>query len=141
MQCIQMFICNHHHSQVIYHKHVKMELIKPTDTIFASYYIMLRRFVEVKGDLVAIIISDMWEQWRLSTLDAVMEVKRMILDDWFWDDVKFTVEFLEPICDMFRYADTNGPCLGDIYENTDSMCDRTQSIINREDPTLWPQLQ
>ena len=42
---------------------------------------------------------------------------------------------------MLRYVDKNAPCLGQIYENMDSMCERIQSIIDRRDPTLWPQLQ
>jgi len=138
---IQMFICNHHHSQAIYRRHAKVELLKPVDTRFASYYILLRRLVEMKGALAATVISDMWEQWRLSTSDAAVEVKRLVLDDRFWADIKFVVEFVEPICDMLRYADTDGPCLGEIYENIDSMCERIQSITDKKDPNLWPQLQ
>ena len=65
----------------------------------------------------------------------------MNLDDRFRADVKFVVEFVEPICDMLHYADTDAPCLGEIYENMDSMCERIQSITYRRDPTLWPQLQ
>ena len=64
---IQMSICNHYHSQAIYRMHAEMELLKPADTRFASYYILPRRLVEMKGALAATVISDMWEQWRLST--------------------------------------------------------------------------
>ena len=64
---IQMFICNHHQSQAIYRKHAKMELLKPADTRFATYYILLRRLVEMKKALSATVISNMWDQWRLST--------------------------------------------------------------------------
>ena len=55
--------------------------------------------------------------------------------------MKFVVEFVEPICDMLRYADTDNPCLGEIYENMDSMCERIKSITDKKDPTLWQQLQ
>lgn len=70
-----------------------------------------------------------------------MEVRWLILDDEFWADMKFVMEFTKSICDMVRYADTDGPCLGEIYENMDSMCERIKSIIDRKDPTLWPLLQ
>ena len=83
----------------------------------------------------------MWEQWKQSTSDATVEVKQLILDDRFWADVKKFVEFVEPICDMLRYADTDGPCLDEIYENMDSLCERIQSITYKKDPTLWPKLQ
>ena len=42
-----------------------------------------------------------------------------MLDDRFWIDAKFVMEFVEPICDMIRYVDTYAPCLGEIYENMD----------------------
>ena len=106
---IQMFMCNHHHSQAIYRRHAKLELLKPADTRFATYYILLRRLLEMRGALAAIVISDMWDQWRLSSSNVVVEMKRLILDDQFWGDVKFVMEFVEPICDMLRYADTYGP--------------------------------
>ena len=87
--------------------HGKMELLKPADTRFASYYILLRRLVEMKGALAAIVINDMWDQWKQSSLVVVVEVKRLILDDHFWVDVKFVLEFVQPICDMLRYKETN----------------------------------
>lgn len=96
---IQMFICNQHHTQAIYCRHAKMELLKLVDTRFVTYDILLRQFVEMKGALAATIINDMWDQWKLSSSDAAMEVKQLILDDHFWADVKFIVEFVEPICD------------------------------------------
>ena len=64
----------------------------------------------------------MWDGWRLSSSNVAVEVKRLILDDQFWGDVKFVMEFVESICDMLRYADMDGPCLGEIYENMESMC-------------------
>jgi len=80
--------------QAIYHRHAKMELHKPVDTKFEAYYILLMRLVEMKGALAAKVISDMWEQWKLSTSHAAVEVKQLILDDHFWADVKFVVEFV-----------------------------------------------
>ena len=71
---IQMFICNHHHSQAIYCRQAKMELLKHVDTRFASCFILLRRLVEIMGDLVTTVVPDMWEQWRQSTSDATMEI-------------------------------------------------------------------
>ena len=77
----------------------------------------------MKGDLAATVIIDIQDQWKESSLDATMEVKQVILDDHFWVDVKFVVEFVEPICDMLCYVYTNSLCLSGIYENMDSMCE------------------
>ena len=57
--------------------------------------------MEMKGALTAIVISDMWEQWKQSTSDTVVDVKQLKLDDQFWVDVKFVVELVELICDIF----------------------------------------
>eukprot|EP01018_Ginkgo_biloba_P003933 Gb_13996 [translate_table: standard] len=42
---IQMFICNHHRTQAWYRKFSKLELLKPTDTQFSTYYILLDRLL------------------------------------------------------------------------------------------------
>ena len=51
------------------------------------------------------------------------------------------MEFVEPMCDMLRYANTDGPCLGENYENMDSMCEKIRSITDEKDPNLWAQLK
>eukprot|EP01018_Ginkgo_biloba_P007030 Gb_02764 [translate_table: standard] len=57
---IQMFICKHHQTQSSYRKFSKVELLKPTDTRFSTYYILLERLLQVRGALYATIVSDMW---------------------------------------------------------------------------------
>eukprot|EP01018_Ginkgo_biloba_P034135 Gb_28040 [translate_table: standard] len=44
---IQMFVCNHHQAQAIYCFHAKGELLKPVDTRYGTYFILLRRLLEV----------------------------------------------------------------------------------------------
>eukprot|EP01018_Ginkgo_biloba_P040756 Gb_13500 [translate_table: standard] len=57
---IQMFVCNHHEAQSIYRFHAKVELLKPVDTRYGSYFILLRRLFEVRGPLSAMVIGEMW---------------------------------------------------------------------------------
>lgn len=61
---IQMFIRNHYHTQAIYRKFAKVELLKPTGTQFASYFILLHHLYEVKGVLCSTVVCDTWETWR-----------------------------------------------------------------------------
>ena len=63
----------------------------------------------------------------------------LILDDHFWADVKFVMEFVEPICDILHYAYTYSPCLCEIYEN--KHCVMIKSIVERKDPNLRLQLK
>ena len=66
-----------------------------------------------------------------------MELKRLIVDNNFWVDAKFVVEFVDTIRDMIHYAYIVVPCLVHIYENMASMCERMKSITNPKYPTLW----
>lgn len=65
----------------------------------------------------------------------------MILDDHFWVDVKFVVDFIQPICEVIKLADSNKPCLGEIYEEIDSMYERIKKIINAKDTSLYPLIE
>lgn len=107
------FISNHHQSYAIFQKFVMVELLEPADTRFVSYYILLQWLWEVKGGLWTTIISDTWAPWRQSSSDIAIEVRHKILADHFLDDVKFIVDFIEPLCDMVCYKDINRWCLGE----------------------------
>eukprot|EP01018_Ginkgo_biloba_P001699 Gb_24962 [translate_table: standard] len=135
-----MFICNHHQSYAMYWKFAKVELLKPTDTWFATYYILLERLLEVKGALSTTIVNDMWATWRQYTNDATIDVSRIILDDHFWADVEFVVDFIEPIKDVICFANSDSPCLEEMYERIDSMCERIKTVTDARDTTLYPKL-
>eukprot|EP01018_Ginkgo_biloba_P005176 Gb_37142 [translate_table: standard] len=78
---IQMFVCNHHHAQTMYHLHAKVELLKPVDTRYGTYFILLCRLLDVRGALSAMVISEMWTDWKQSSSDVAIQVRRTILDD------------------------------------------------------------
>ena len=88
--------------------------------------------MEVSQTLQAMVIDPLWESWRTSTSDRGQKIKSVILDDAWWDKVQYLlllVEFTEPILTMIKIFDTNIPCLGEVYENIDSMLERTREII------------
>eukprot|EP01018_Ginkgo_biloba_P038404 Gb_19869 [translate_table: standard] len=65
----------------------------------------------------------------------------MILDDRFWVDVKFIVDVIELVVDVIRYGDIDSPCLGEVYETLDSMCERMQTIDDTKDKELYKTLE
>ncbi|XP_059067582.1 uncharacterized protein LOC131858371 [Cryptomeria japonica] len=136
-----MFICNHHHTQAIYRKYAKVELLKPADTRFASYFILLDRLCEVKGALCSTFVSDAWAAWKQSTSDIAVDVRAMVLDEHFRADVKFVVDFIKPICEVIKFADSDKVCLGEVYEAIDSMCERVKKIIDAKDISLYPLIE
>lgn len=138
---IQMFICNHHHTQAIYRKFAKVELLKPVDTCFASYFILLDYHCEVKRVLCSTVVSDAWAGWRQSTSNIAIGVRGMVLDEHFWADVKFVVDIIKPICEVIRFADSNNTCLGEVYEAIDSICERVKKITDAKDISLYPLIE
>eukprot|EP01018_Ginkgo_biloba_P033729 Gb_05725 [translate_table: standard] len=87
------------------------------------------------------VIGEMWTDWRQSSSDVAIQVRRMRLDDQFWVDVKFIVDVIEPIIDVIRYGDTDSPCLGEVYETLDSMCEQVQAIVDWKDKGLYKTLE
>jgi len=89
--------------------------------------------VEVRQALQAMVIDPLWESWRTSTSDRGQKIKSIILDDAWWDKVQYLLRFTEPILTMIRVFDTDMPCLGEVYENIDSMLERIREIIKEND--------
>lgn len=79
--------------------------------------------------LQAIVIDPLWESWRTSTSDRGQKIKSIILDDAWLDKVQYLLRFTEPILTLIRAFDTDTPCLGEVYENIDSMLERIMEII------------
>eukprot|EP01018_Ginkgo_biloba_P001369 Gb_37386 [translate_table: standard] len=84
---IEMIMTNHHMVQAIYRQLASLELLKVVETRFTSHFIMLKQLLEVKSSLSNMVISDVWDIWRLNT-DRAQEVKRTVLDDIWWGRVR-----------------------------------------------------
>ena len=53
----------------------------------------------------------------------------MILSDRWWDVVDYILEFIAPIYDMLRAANTDRPCLHLVYEMWDSLIEKVKAVI------------
>eukprot|EP00253_Pinus_taeda_P021029 PITA_21029 len=126
---IQMFITNHSMSQAIYQGFAKLELLKVIETRFASHTLVIKRLLEVRQALQEMVINPLWKSWRTSTSDIGEKIKSIILDDAWWDKVQHLLRFTEPILTLIKAFDTDTACLGEVYENIDSMMERIREII------------
>eukprot|EP00253_Pinus_taeda_P014332 PITA_14332 len=126
---IQMFITNHSMSQTIYRGFTKLELLKVAETRFASHTLVIKRLVEVRQALQAMVIDPYWESCKTSISDREQKSKPIILDDAWSDKVQYLVRLIEPILTLIRAFDTDTPCLGEVYENIDSMLEKIRKII------------
>ena len=60
-------------------------------------------------------------------------IKDRVLADSWWECVKYLLKITEPIMNMFRYADMDRPCLGEIYDSIDSMLEKIKQTINEKE--------
>ena len=49
------------------------------------------------------------------------EAEDIVLDAQFWESVRYVLQFTKPIYNMFRFADTDQPVIGEVYAQMDTM--------------------
>ena len=113
---IKNFIMNHAMRLPMYNNHCKLKLLSMVDTCFASTIVMLKRFKKIKRGLEQLVISEEWEMYKEDNVVKAKEVKDKILNEDFWMDVDYILSFTALMYEMLRLADTNKPCLHNIYE-------------------------
>jgi len=77
---------------------------------------MLKRFRLLKESLQRMVISDKWTAYKQDDREKARFVRDKILDEDWWADVNYIIDFTDPIYSMLRAADTDKPCLHLIYE-------------------------
>ena len=63
--------------------------LQVAETRFASHIIVLTRLMQVKEALQSMVCSSLWNQWRQSQTERAQGVKRLVVDDEWWDRVKY----------------------------------------------------
>ena len=121
------FVQNHTNALTIYKEYNNLSLLKIADTRFASSFIMLKRLREVKNALGAMVISEFWSFWRKTDQVASKRVKDTVLDDAWWERVDLIIQIMDPIISLLRFADTDKPILGEVYEGWDSMIESEEN--------------
>ena len=87
----------------------------------------------VREALAGMVIGQSWTQWRQSNTERATNVKKMILEDTWWERVEYLLSFTEPIMSMIRFADMDHPCLGMVYDGIDSMIELMRDVINKKE--------
>lgn len=87
----------------------------------------------MRGALSSMVISQSWSLWRQSNTERATNVKRMILDDTWWERAEYLLRFTEPIMSMIRFTDMDKPCLGEVYDGIDTMIEQMKIIINEKE--------
>eukprot|EP01018_Ginkgo_biloba_P003363 Gb_02333 [translate_table: standard] len=124
---ISNFVVNHRLTLSIYRKHAMKELIRPCDTRFATYDIMLKRMVEEGFSEVDCVE---WDKYPLSKTSKGKLVEEIILSSNFWDSVERVLNMCEHIVEMLRLVDGDTPCMGFIYDGMEHCKDDTARVFN-----------
>lgn len=60
----------------------------------------------------------MSEEWDALSIDkeGMGATKDTVLDSYFWSQVKYVLQFTKPIYNMIRFANSDRPVIGEVYE-------------------------
>jgi hypothetical protein len=77
--------------------------------------------LKVREALASMASSDSWQDLKdrvksASERSDFQEVEDKILDGHFWQQVRYILQFTKPIYSMIRFADTDQPMIGEVYE-------------------------
>jgi len=130
---IKNYIMNHSMRLFMFNEHSKLKFLAIAETRFASAIVILKRFVAIKDALSVMVVSDKWSAYRDDNPGQAQFVKDKIVNDVWWDKVRYFLSFTEPIYSMIRAADTDKPCLHLIYEMWDTMIEKVKAVIYRHE--------
>ena len=113
-------ILNHQSPLALYGKHSPdLKLLLPGDTRFASFFLMLKRFIAVRGSLRKMINDPDWDEWVAGAKPKV-QIKARAAEDTINSKsilrlAQALINATGPVVSLLRMADCNVPCLGKVY--------------------------
>ncbi|XP_050369094.1 uncharacterized protein LOC126787219 [Argentina anserina] len=113
---IKNFILNHNMWLSMYNDHCTLKLLSVAETRFASHYVSLKRFKEVKNDMQQMVISSRWDMYKEDDVNKGRDVMALLLNNYFWEKIDCMIGFMGPIYEMIRMRDMDRPCLHLVYE-------------------------
>lgn len=107
----------------VFRKHeASLSLLMPGQTRFASHYIMISRLLKVRGALEQSVVDPEWRNYEtkktLSARDKAKisrDVKRVVLDDVFWEQCSNFKWMTSPVVYALREFDAKESALGKAY--------------------------
>jgi hypothetical protein len=114
------FLTNHQKSLACFRSHSTVELLKPGETRFASFFIMLQRVNETKDALQETVMDREYKQWlgrlkKKAKRNEGTTITQTVVDDNFWKSVEELISACEPIIVLLRLVDGIVPCVGKVY--------------------------
>ncbi|XP_058760100.1 uncharacterized protein LOC131633405 [Vicia villosa] len=113
----------------------KLELLKVAKTRFASHYILLKRLLMCREALATTVVLNSWKEWVKqgdeNTRKMGVLVAEKIASESFWEEVENVVKITKPIYLLIKFADGEGPKMGEFNEKMDVMLGEVHEIMKR----------
>ncbi|KAL5822635.1 hypothetical protein ACOSQ4_020535 [Xanthoceras sorbifolium] len=124
---------NHSMRLTMFNDHSKLKLLSIAETRFASTIVMLKRFKQIKQSLEYMVNCEKWDMYKEDDMEKAIAVKEKVLDEYFWVDIDYILNFTDPIYEMLRMTDMDRPCLHFVSEWWDSMIEKMKIAIFRKE--------
>ena len=117
---ICVFIKNHHASQVIFRRlSPNLSINVPTETRFATNFIMIDRLVQVRNALERMVVDDDWNTFMgdlrrrsHTTYMRCFAVRRFVRSDGFWNTCENFLYMVIPVVKALCVFDSKAPAMG-----------------------------
>jgi hypothetical protein len=71
-----------------------------------------------------------------SDKEGAIAVKNTVLENQFWSEVRYVLQFTKPIYNMIKFSDSYRPIIGEVYEQMDSMLGMIKDIVEPKDVNM-----
>ncbi|KAH7288850.1 hypothetical protein KP509_31G046500 [Ceratopteris richardii] len=114
----------------IFRSHSSKDLLKPSATRFAYYFIMLSNLLDERcmQGLRKLLIDDRYMQMKVSKTQIANGVHDIVFSSLFWNECKVIVKICTPILKILCLVDREGATMGLIYELIDRMVEQLGSM-------------
>ena len=127
------FVLGHGQTIAMFRANSGLDLLKVAKTRFASHYVMLKGLLDCREALATTIVLNCWKDW-IKHVDVHIgklgeEVVKTIKCDDFWEGVENALDIMKSIYYLIKFADSEGPKMGEIYEQMDNMMGQVKDIM------------
>lgn len=82
---------------------------------FAPFFSVVQKIFELKQQLLELIVSEEWKQWKLNNAqEDIINIEASILEDSFWRNANLLVQLLEPFVRLLETLNVDRFVMGDI---------------------------
>jgi hypothetical protein len=72
-----------------------------------------------------------------SDKEGALTIKNTVLDNQFWTQARYVLQFTKPIYNMIKFSYSDWPMIGEVYEQMDSMLGLIKDIVEPKDVNMY----